>query len=136
MNWALRGLFEHFLLRQWRNETKAPRISDKIGEEINEPSPVDGTWTGATTGLDGNPLDVTYVFEAAGPVLVETISARLGGGPFPEGTIDGNKISFVVRNDQFTINSTGTLAGDLIYLTNKVGDSSTHVPLKRMNPKR
>jgi hypothetical protein len=104
-------------------------------QELNlvrkEPSPIDGTWKGSTPGPDGKPLDVTYVFEAYDKTLVGTVTTRLGGGPFSEGKVDGNNLSFVVRTNEFTINTNGTLSGDVIQITQKNADAVTKFTVKR-----
>ena len=99
-----------------------------------KPSPIDGTWKGATPGPDGKPLDVTYVFEAYDKTLVGTVTTNLGGGPFSEGKVDGSNFSFVVRTDQFTINTNGTLSGNVIQITQKNGDDVTKFSIKRVGP--
>ena len=125
-----KGIVTHIVLRQENNETKAARVSDKVGER-NE---IDGTWVGSTTGQDGNPMEVTYEFEAAGKDLIGTVSTKLGGGPFSEGKIDGNNFSFVVRTDQFTIFTSGVRTGDTIEITQKMGNDSSKFSVKRVKP--
>ena len=111
---------------------------NKIDQELSlvrkEPSPIDGTWKGTTPGPDGKPLDVTYVFEAYDKTLVGTVTTNLGGGPFSEGKVDGSNFSFVVRTDQFTINTNGTLSGNVIQITQKNGDDVTKFSIKRVGP--
>jgi hypothetical protein len=79
-------------------------------------------------------MDVTYVFEMVGNTLIGTVSTKLGGGPFSGGKIEGNKISFFVATDQFTINTTGTLSGGVIDMIQKVGNDSTKFTIKRVKP--
>ena len=111
---------------------------NNVDQELNlvrkEASPIDGTWKGATPGPDGKPLDVTYLFEAYDKTLVGTVTTTLGGGPFSEGKVEGNNFSFVVRTDQFTINTNGTLAGDVIQITQKNADAVTKFSIKRVAP--
>ena len=126
-----KGAVTHIILRQGNNETKAPRTGDK-----KEAAAIDGTWVGTVTGQDGNPLELTYVFEAVGNALMGTVSSTLGGGPFSEGKIDGNNISFVAKTDQFTIDTTGTLSGDVIELAEKIGNDTIKLTLKRVSPKK
>ena len=111
---------------------------NNVDQELNlvrkESSPFDGTWKGTTPGPDGKPLDVTYIFEVYDKTLVGTVTTTLGGGPFSEGKVDGNSFSFVVRTDQFTINTNGTLAGDVIQMTQKNADAVTKFSIKRVAP--
>jgi hypothetical protein len=55
-----------------------------------------------------------------------------GGGPFSDGKIEGNKISFVSKAGQLTINASGTLSGDVIEITQTVGDQSQKFTVKRI----
>jgi hypothetical protein len=89
-------------------------------------------WIGTVNGPDGKPMDVTYIFEAMGETLFGTVSTKLGGGPFSEGKIEGKGISFVVRTDQFTINTTGTLSGDVINIAQKNGNDTAQFTIHRM----
>jgi hypothetical protein len=125
-----KGKITYLIRRQGPSETRAPR-ADTTGRQ-KEIQAIDGIWTGATNGQDGKPLVLIYEFEAAGEALVGTVWSSLGGGLFSEGKIEGNKISFVVRTDQFTINTSGTLSGDLINITQKSGDSTSGFVLKRV----
>ena len=97
-----------------------------------EPAVVDGTWTATADGPDGNPLEATYVFEALGNTLLGTVNTRFGCGPFSEGKIDGDKISFVVRTAQYTIETTGTVSGDVINITNRNGERVNQFIAKRV----
>ena len=105
---------------------------EKLGTKLLVKGPITGTWTGTVDGPDGNPLEVTYVFDAIGNMLLGTVNTRLGGGPFEEGKIDGNKISFVSRPGPSTIiEMTGTLSGDVINMTQKKGDDVKKFTLER-----
>jgi CubicO group peptidase (beta-lactamase class C family) len=123
-----KGAVIQAILRQGKNEIKATRINEHKGEE----KAFDGTWVGEVKGPDGNPLEVTYVFEAFGKALLGTISTRLGGGPFSDGKIDGNNLSFVSKTDQLTLLTSGTLSGDVIHLTQKNGNEATQFTIKRI----
>jgi CubicO group peptidase (beta-lactamase class C family) len=125
-----KGVVTDMVLRQGITEVKAPLISAK-----KELSAFDGTWTSSVKGPDGNSMEVTYVFEALGKTLIGTVSTSLGGGPFSEGKIEGNNISFVVRTDQFTIVTTGTLSGDAISFTQKNGGEVVQFIAKRVDRK-
>ena len=82
-------------------------------------------------GPDGNPLEATYVFEARGDTLLGTVSTRMGGGPFNEGKIDGDKISFVVSYGNTHIEWNGTVSGDEIYFTRQNGEKVDQFTAKR-----
>jgi hypothetical protein len=124
-----KGAVTHIVLRQGPIERRAARIPDKAGEV----KAIDGTWIGTTTGQDGNPLEVTYVFESVGNYLTGTVSTKLGGMAFSEGKIDGNIFSFVVRMDHlFTIFTSGTRTGDTIEITEKMGNDSSKFTAKRL----
>jgi CubicO group peptidase (beta-lactamase class C family) len=125
-----KGAVTHIVLRQGNNETRAARVPDKAGAEKE----IDGTWVGSTPGQDGNPMEVTYVFESVGKDLIGTVSTKLGGGAFSEGKVDGNNFSFVVRTDQFTIFTSGTRTGDTIEITQKMGNDSSKFTIKRTKP--
>jgi CubicO group peptidase (beta-lactamase class C family) len=127
-----KGVVTHIVLRQGNNETKAARVPDKA-EQKNE---IDGTWAGSTAGQDGNPMEVTYVFESVGKDLIGTVSTKLGGGAFTEGKVDGNNFSFVVRTDQFTMLTSGVRTGDTIEITQKMGNDSTKFTIKRIKPSK
>ncbi len=94
-------------------------------------SAVDGTWTATADGPDGNPLEATYEFEAIGKELFGTVSTRLGGGSFSEGKIDGDKISFVARYGETTIEWNGTVFGDEINFTQRNGERVKQFTAKR-----
>ncbi len=125
-----KGKVTSLTLHQNGNDINGPRIGEKKGIAA-----IDGTWTGTIPGQDnGNPMDVTYVFEAFGNTLTGTVSTKLGGGPFAGGKIEGNNISFYVALEQFTINTTGTLSGDVINMAQTVGKDVTKFAVKRVNP--
>jgi hypothetical protein len=77
-------------------------------------------------------MEVIYIFEGMGETLIGTVSTRLGGGPFSEGKIEGNNISFAVRTDQYTINTSGTLSDDVINISQKNGNDITRFAVKRI----
>lgn len=104
-------------------------IMDK--NQAGDKKKFDGTWIGISTGPDGNPLEVMYVFETHGEVLRGTVITRLGGGPFAEGKIDGDKISFSVNTGQSIIEWSGTVSGDVINMIQKNGNNVKKYILKR-----
>ena len=123
------GAVSHLILRQAGNEITARRIESK-----KEPSPVDGTWVGTVNGPDGKPIEITYVFDGFGKILSGTVNTTMGGGPFSEGKIDKNKISFIVRIEaNTTIESTGTISGDVINMIQRRGNVLKEFAIKRIS---
>jgi CubicO group peptidase (beta-lactamase class C family) len=125
------GIVTHAVIHQGANKTKVARIGDEANDRST--AEINGAWVGIASGPEGKPLEITYVFEAAGDSLVGTVSTALGGGPFSEGKIEGNKISFVSKTDQFTIQTTGILSGDRIEITQTAGDQSQKFTVKRVS---
>jgi CubicO group peptidase (beta-lactamase class C family) len=124
-----KGAVSHLILHQNGNELVARRAG-----YVKEPNPVDGTWIGTVDGSDGKPIEVTYVFEGIGKILLGSVNTKLGGGPFSEGKIDGNKISFVVRTNPTTMfETTGTVSGDKIDIIQRNGNDVTKLTVKRVN---
>ena len=123
-----KGTVSHLVILQEGIESAAPNTDYKKG-----PAPLDGRWTGTSDGPDGNPLEVNYIFKAIGKMLYGRVYSRLGGGAFSDGKIDGDKISFVFRTDQFTIETTGTVSGDVINITQRNGERVIQFIAKRVN---
>jgi CubicO group peptidase (beta-lactamase class C family) len=123
-----KGAVSHLMLYQGRSESAARRTGYK-----KEPAPIDGTWVATTNGPDGNPIEVTYKLEGLGKTLIGTVSTRLGSGPFSEGKINGNKISFVANTGQSIIETTGTVSGDEIRFSQQNGDDVKQFTAKRVS---
>ena len=96
-----------------------------------EAADIDGTWKGNVPGPDGDPLVITYEFESVGNSLSGYVSTKLGGGPFTEGKIEGNNISFSAQRAEDIVYVNGTLSGDVINMTQKKGDAVNKFTLKR-----
>ncbi|MBN1471223.1 MAG: hypothetical protein JW925_05550 [Syntrophaceae bacterium] len=123
-----KGSVSHLILRQGGRESVA-----RLAGYEKEPNPVDGTWTATADGPDGKPIEVTYVFEGLGKTLIGTVNTRMGGGPFSEGKIDGNKISFVVKTGpSTTLETTGTISGDMIDIIQRNGSETYKFTAKRV----
>ena len=80
---------------------------------------VSGTWT-ATFDTQVGKQEYTYTLKAEGAVLTGTAKSNLiGDSTLSDGTIDGNKISFVEKDNYqgmpLQFNYTGELAGDEIH---------------------
>lgn len=109
---------------------------EKLGTKllVKKPAHVEGTWTATLNGPDGNPIELTYVFDVIGNTLLGTVNTRLGGGSFAEGKIDGNKISFIARPGPSTIiETTGTVSGDVINFTRRNGDNVKEFIARRVD---
>src|SRR5436305_294996 len=82
---------------------------------------VDGKWTAAMPGRDGNTQEVTLTFKADGSTLTGTMSNPRGEQPIKEGKIDGDKISFSQTfergGNSMKIVYKGTVSGDTIEFT-------------------
>jgi hypothetical protein len=93
---------------------------------------IDGKWTTTVDGMDGNKMELTYIFKADGTKLTGNVTSPMGEMKITEGKIEGSNLQFTVSSEQFSISSKGTLSGDEIKLTSDVmGNASTSV-LKRV----
>ena len=85
---------------------------------------VGGTWEMSMQGRQG-PVTNTLTIEQTGNKFKGTLKTQRGETPV-EGTVDGNKISFNVEretpNGKFTQEFTGTVDGDSIKGTVKMGE--------------
>jgi hypothetical protein len=85
---------------------------------------VGGTWEMTSQGRQG-PQTSTLTIDQTGNKFKGTLKGQRGETPI-EGTVDGNKIAFNVERDtpngKFTINYTGTVDGDSIKGTAKMGE--------------
>ena len=122
-----KGVVSHLIFQPGLAKFAARRTDYK-----KESAPIDGTWIATANGPDGNPVEMTYVLEGLGEMLIGAASSRLGEGPFSDGKIDGNKISFVINTGQSIIKMTGTLSGDEIKFTRRNGDVVDQFSAKRL----
>lgn len=85
---------------------------------------VGGTWEMTSQGRQG-PMTSTLTIDQTGNKFKGTLKGARGETPI-EGTVDGNKIAFTVEretpNGKFTMNYTGTVDGDSIKGTAKMGE--------------
>ena len=92
---------------------------------------IDGKWKASVDGMDGQKMELTYTFKADGTKLTGSVATPMGEMAITEGKIEGTNVQFTIGNEQFSVTSKGTLAGDEIKLTSDVmGQTSTSV-LKR-----
>ena len=112
--------------------TRFPLDNFKTAKGVTENKNFDGIWEGTVPGPDGNPLVITYIFEAEEENLEGYVSTELGGGPFSKGKIEGNRISFSVERADDIVYVDGTLSGDGINMTQKKGDKVNEFTLKRV----
>ena len=94
---------------------------------------VGGTWEMTSQGRQG-PQTSTLTIDQTGNKFKGTLKGARGEAPL-EGTVDANKISFTVERDtpngKFTINYTGTVDGDSIKGTAKMGERETEWTAKK-----
>ncbi len=101
------------------------------------PAKVDGSWDLTMQGPNGG-FTQTVVFQQDGNKIKGTAKGRRGESPL-EGTIDGNKIQFKItrqtpNGEQRTVEYTGTVDGDSIKGTMKMGDTEREWTAKRSQP--
>ena len=99
-----------------------------------EPAKVAGKWEMTSEGRQG-PMTQTLTIEQKGETIKGTIQSPRGETPF-EGTVKGNKISFTVKRTrpdgvEMVIEYTGTVEGDSMKGTSKVGEFTREWTAKR-----
>jgi len=81
---------------------------------------VRGTWTGQSTGPDGNTMQLTFTFKQDGATLTGSVQGPMGDAmAITNGKIDGDKFSFDVSFNGMTINHQCTVVGDSIKMSTK-----------------
>jgi len=81
---------------------------------------VTGTWTGQSTGPDGNSMQLTFTFKQDGATLTGSVQGPMGDAmAITNGKIDGDKFSFDVSFNGMTINHQCTVVGDSIKMSTK-----------------
>ncbi len=94
---------------------------------------VGGTWEMSMQGRQGT-MTQTLTIDQSGNKFKGTLKGQRGETPI-EGTVDGNKISFTVEretpNGKFTMNYTGTVDGDNIKGTVKMGENDREWTAKK-----
>ena len=94
---------------------------------------VGGTWEMTSQGRQG-PMTSTLTIDQTGNKFKGTLKGARGESPL-EGTVEGNKISFTIEretpNGKFTMNYTGTVDGDSIKGTVKMGENEREWTAKK-----
>jgi hypothetical protein len=94
---------------------------------------VGGTWEMTSQGRQG-PMTSTLTIDQTGNKFKGTLKGARGETPI-EGTVDGNKIAFSIERDtpngKMTLNYTGTVDGDAIKGTVKVGENEREWTAKK-----
>ena len=89
---------------------------------------VAGKWTAAIDTQVGV-QNYTYEFKVDGEKLTGTAKSQMSGSPITEGTVKGDKISFTetltYQDMTMPVAYTGTISGDEIKFSRKVGDFAT-----------
>lgn len=79
---------------------------------------LNGKWTAQIPGRDGNMVETTFVFKAAGAALTGTMSNQWGDREISDGKVAGDDVSFNVHiefnDNKMTLVFTGKAAGDEI----------------------
>jgi hypothetical protein len=83
---------------------------------------VTGTWKASMSGPNGS-SEITLNLKADGNTLTGTVTAMGSDSKIENGKIDGDKISFETNPQFGKILHTGTVSGDEIKLTVKMGDN-------------
>ena len=82
---------------------------------------VSGQWLAQIPGRDGNTLETTFTFKAAGEKLTGTTENQYGERPISDGKVSGDDISFIVRIDmggnEVVFLYTGKVSGEEIRFT-------------------
>jgi hypothetical protein len=100
---------------------------------------VTGKWTGEMPGRGGNPRAVTLELKADGATLTGTMSGAQGRqNEITEGKVNGDQVSFVVKNNfqgnEVKTTYNGKVAGDELKLTvQREGAEPREVTLKKAN---
>ena len=94
---------------------------------------VGGTWEMSMQGRNGA-MTQTLTIDQTGNKFKGTLKGQRGEMPV-EGTVDGNKINFTIEretpNGKFTANYTGTVDGDNIKGTVKMGENEREWTAKK-----
>ena len=92
----------------------------------DQPANVAGTWSMTFEGRNGTVTQTLKIAQDAGKIT-GTLTSQRGDSPL-EGTVTGNAIDFTVKrstpNGDFTIEYTGTVDGDSMKGSFKMGDNT------------
>ena len=86
-----------------------------------------GKWTADIAGRNGNTMTTTFEFTVAGGAVTGKITNPRGATDIAGGKVDGNTITFTttmqMQGNSMTATYTGTLDGDTIKFSRKMGDN-------------
>lgn len=85
---------------------------------------LNGKWKGNMKTPNGDSLEIDFNFHVDGEKLTGTVTNTYGEEQITEGTVKGDKISFVILagGGQFKITYNGTVAGDDLKFHVVIGD--------------
>ncbi len=93
----------------------------------DQPANVTGTWNLTFEGRNGTVTQTLQLTQDAAGKLTGTLTSQRGDSPV-EGAVTGNAIDFTVKrstpNGDFTIEYTGTVSGDSMKGSFKMGDNT------------
>jgi hypothetical protein len=85
----------------------------------------DGVWRARYTNTEGRPHEFTLTIKNTDGAISGTVSSTRGSVPITKGTVTGRDIEFTVTRranyDQIDVTFTGTIDGDAMRLTMRVG---------------
>ena len=86
---------------------------------------VDGVWKARYTNTEGRPHEFTLTLKTSDGAISGTVSSPRGSVPITKGTVNGREVAFTVTRranyDQIDVTFTGTIDGDAMRLTMRVG---------------
>ena len=89
-----------------------------LGALCLQAADVTGAWVAQVPGRDGNTMETTFTFKAAGEALTGTMSNQYGDREISDGKVAGDDISFIVNiefgDTKMTLVFTGKMAGNEI----------------------
>lgn len=87
----------------------------------------DGKWTADIAGRNGNTTTTTFEFTVSGASVTGKITTPRGSTDISDGKVSGNTITFSttmqMQGNSMTQSYTGTLDGDTIKFSRKMGDN-------------
>ena len=83
---------------------------------------IDGSWKGTRETPNGS-LELNYTFKVEGKELKGTLKSQFGETQLENGKIDGNKISYSITLNGYTVSSTGEIINENeILIKNEFGE--------------
>ncbi len=75
---------------------------------------INGQWLYKFKGMNDEEVEITFILKVDGDKLTGSSKSQFGDMTLSNGKVYGNKFSFDVANDQFTIHHDCTISGDTI----------------------